>query len=99
MLKVVENLGVSHVRSSDLYKTKLEAEFRRLKFPYRVSINEKEELFFFFFFALFSVHHSEILNKDTGDEILFLKLKFWYSVRVLVCLQGYGYFSFVHPLL
>uniref|UniRef100_A0A8C3CKB2 DNA primase large subunit n=1 Tax=Cairina moschata TaxID=8855 RepID=A0A8C3CKB2_CAIMO len=35
LLKVVENLGVSHVRSSDLYKTKLEAEFRRLKFPYR----------------------------------------------------------------
>ncbi|XP_032042815.1 DNA primase large subunit-like [Aythya fuligula] len=35
LLKVVENLGVSHVRSSDLYKMKLEAEFRRLKFPYR----------------------------------------------------------------
>ncbi|NXQ29848.1 PRI2 primase, partial [Alaudala cheleensis] len=35
LLKVVENLGVSHVRSSDAYKTKLEAELRKLKFPYR----------------------------------------------------------------
>ncbi|KAI6071518.1 DNA primase large subunit [Aix galericulata] len=44
LLKVVENLGVSHVRSSDSYKTKLEAEFRRLKFPYRISEDLKNEL-------------------------------------------------------
>ncbi|XP_042665254.1 DNA primase large subunit-like isoform X2 [Centrocercus urophasianus] len=35
LLKVVENLGVSYVRSGDAYKTKLEAELRKLKFPYR----------------------------------------------------------------
>uniref|UniRef100_G3UQS1 Uncharacterized protein n=1 Tax=Meleagris gallopavo TaxID=9103 RepID=G3UQS1_MELGA len=35
LLKVVENLGVSYVKSGDAYKTKLEAELRKLKFPYR----------------------------------------------------------------
>ena len=45
VLKVVENLGVSYVKSGDAYKTKLEAELRKLKFPYRVSINENTELF------------------------------------------------------
>lgn len=44
VLKVVENLGVSYVRSSDSYKTKLGAELRKLKFPYKVSKNQKREL-------------------------------------------------------
>ncbi|NXF07491.1 PRI2 primase, partial [Smithornis capensis] len=35
LLKVVENLGVSYARSTDSYKTKLESELRKLKFPYR----------------------------------------------------------------
>ncbi|XP_062427081.1 DNA primase large subunit isoform X2 [Rhea pennata] len=35
LLKVVENLGVSYVRSGDTYKTKLEQELRKLKFPYK----------------------------------------------------------------
>ncbi|XP_032299605.1 DNA primase large subunit isoform X2 [Coturnix japonica] len=35
LLKVVENLGVSYVKSGDAYKSKLEAELRKLKFPYR----------------------------------------------------------------
>ncbi|NWX97754.1 PRI2 primase, partial [Nothoprocta ornata] len=35
LLKVVENLGVSHVRNGDTYKAKLEQELRKLKFPYR----------------------------------------------------------------
>lgn len=52
VLKVVENLGVSYVRSSDAYKTKLEAELRKLKFPYRVSKDQDMEfswtLFFFY---------------------------------------------------
>ncbi|KAF4805628.1 hypothetical protein TURU_000325 [Turdus rufiventris] len=36
LLKVIENLGVSHVRGNDVYKSKLEAELRKLKFPYRI---------------------------------------------------------------
>ncbi|XP_025928909.1 DNA primase large subunit isoform X2 [Apteryx rowi] len=35
LLKIVENLGVSYVRSGDMYKNKLEQELRKLKFPYR----------------------------------------------------------------
>ncbi|NWV34788.1 PRI2 primase, partial [Grantiella picta] len=35
LLKVVENLGVSYIRGTDTYKTKLEVELRKLKFPYR----------------------------------------------------------------
>ncbi|NWY70569.1 PRI2 primase, partial [Erithacus rubecula] len=35
LLKVVENLGVNHVRGTDVYKAKLEVELRKLKFPYR----------------------------------------------------------------
>ncbi|NXH63186.1 PRI2 primase, partial [Rhabdornis inornatus] len=35
LLKVIENLGVSHVRGTDTYKAKLEAELRKLKFPYK----------------------------------------------------------------
>ncbi|XP_010178359.1 PREDICTED: DNA primase large subunit, partial [Mesitornis unicolor] len=33
LLKVVENLGVSYVKGSDVYKSKLESEIRKLKFP------------------------------------------------------------------
>ncbi|NXF21100.1 PRI2 primase, partial [Rhodinocichla rosea] len=43
LLKVVENLGVSYVRSSDAYKTKLEAELRKLKFPYRALAEDDYE--------------------------------------------------------
>ncbi|NWR14268.1 PRI2 primase, partial [Emberiza fucata] len=43
LLKVVENLGVSYVRSSDTYKTKLEAELRKLKFPYRALAEDDYE--------------------------------------------------------
>ncbi|XP_009576464.1 PREDICTED: DNA primase large subunit, partial [Fulmarus glacialis] len=43
LLKVVENLGVSYVRSSDSYKTKLEAELRKLKFPYRALAEDDYE--------------------------------------------------------
>ena len=82
MLKVVENLGVSYVRNSDSYKTKLEAELRKLKFPYRVSKNDKKGLSC----TLFSLHHSGILNKSTGDEILLLKLKFCHFVGDVVFL-------------
>ncbi|XP_048387930.1 DNA primase large subunit [Stegostoma tigrinum] len=40
-LKCVETLGVSHVRASEAYNKKLESEFRKLKFPYRVSNEER----------------------------------------------------------
>ncbi|XP_048452955.1 DNA primase large subunit isoform X2 [Rhincodon typus] len=41
LLKCVETLGVSHVRTSEAYNKKLENEFRKLKFPYRVSSEER----------------------------------------------------------
>ncbi|XP_062981880.1 DNA primase large subunit [Elgaria multicarinata webbii] len=34
LLKTVENLGVTHVKGSEVYKKKLETEIRHLKFPY-----------------------------------------------------------------
>ncbi|XP_049674247.1 DNA primase large subunit isoform X2 [Accipiter gentilis] len=43
LLKVVENLGVSYVRSSDSYKTKLGAELRKLKFPYKALAEDDYE--------------------------------------------------------
>ncbi|XP_009867879.1 PREDICTED: DNA primase large subunit-like, partial [Apaloderma vittatum] len=43
LLKVVENLGVSYARSSDLYKTKLESELRKLKFPYKALAEDDYE--------------------------------------------------------
>ncbi|NWI51376.1 PRI2 primase, partial [Calyptomena viridis] len=43
VLKVVENLGVSYVRGADSYKTKLEGELRRLKFPYRALAEDDYE--------------------------------------------------------
>ncbi|XP_026647396.1 DNA primase large subunit isoform X2 [Zonotrichia albicollis] len=43
LLKVVENLGVSYVRSSEAYKTKLEAELRKLKFPYKALAEDDYE--------------------------------------------------------
>ncbi|XP_010076329.1 PREDICTED: DNA primase large subunit-like, partial [Pterocles gutturalis] len=42
LLKVVENLGVSYVRGSDLYKTKLEGELRRL-IPYKALAEDDYE--------------------------------------------------------
>ncbi|VFV40218.1 dna primase large subunit isoform 1 [Lynx pardinus] len=41
LLKTVENLGVSHVKGTEQYQSKLEAEIRRLKFSFRVK-NEYE---------------------------------------------------------
>lgn len=35
VLKTVENLGVSHVKLTDLYISKLEKELKALNFPYR----------------------------------------------------------------
>ncbi|KAM4784711.1 DNA primase large subunit isoform 2-T2 [Cyanocitta cristata] len=43
LLKVVENLGVSYVRGTDLYKSKLEVELRKLKFPYRALAEDDYE--------------------------------------------------------
>ncbi|XP_068039788.1 DNA primase large subunit isoform X2 [Anomalospiza imberbis] len=43
LLKVIENLGVSYVRSSDVYKVKLETELRKLKFPYRALAEDDYE--------------------------------------------------------
>ncbi|MEE6476557.1 hypothetical protein FKM82_011124 [Ascaphus truei] len=45
LLKTLENLGVSYVKSTDQYKSKLEGELRKLKFPYRFlqdGINNEE---------------------------------------------------------
>ncbi|OWK49698.1 DNA primase large subunit [Lonchura striata] len=43
LLKVIENLGVSYVRGSDEYITKLGAELRKLKFPYRALVEDDYE--------------------------------------------------------
>ncbi|XP_066036645.1 DNA primase large subunit isoform X2 [Chamaea fasciata] len=43
LLKVVENLGVSFVRGTDAYKSKLEGELRKLKFPYRALAEDDYE--------------------------------------------------------
>ncbi|NXA40035.1 PRI2 primase, partial [Eudromia elegans] len=40
LLKVVENLGVSYVRSDDMYKSKLQQELRKLKFPYKALVED-----------------------------------------------------------
>ncbi|XP_023480075.2 DNA primase large subunit isoform X2 [Equus przewalskii] len=43
LLKSVENLGVSYVKGTELYQSKLEAEIRRLKFSYRESLEDEYE--------------------------------------------------------
>ncbi|XP_039387602.1 DNA primase large subunit isoform X2 [Mauremys reevesii] len=40
LLKVVENLGVSYVKGSDEYKSRLEREIRKLKFPFRALVED-----------------------------------------------------------
>ncbi|KAJ6665874.1 hypothetical protein lerEdw1_001346 [Lerista edwardsae] len=40
LLKIVENLGVSYVKGTQEYNGKLEAELRKLKFPYRALAEE-----------------------------------------------------------
>uniref|UniRef100_A0A8D0GM50 DNA primase large subunit n=1 Tax=Sphenodon punctatus TaxID=8508 RepID=A0A8D0GM50_SPHPU len=40
LLKVVENLGVSYLKGSPEYKSKLEMELKKLKFPYRALAEE-----------------------------------------------------------
>ncbi|XP_028676335.1 DNA primase large subunit [Erpetoichthys calabaricus] len=42
LLKTIENIGVSYVKTSEQYSKKLEAELRKLLFPYRVDVDEKE---------------------------------------------------------
>ncbi|XP_063668569.1 DNA primase large subunit isoform X5 [Pan troglodytes] len=41
LLKSVENLGVSYVKGTEQYQSKLESELRKLKFSYRISDEEK----------------------------------------------------------
>ncbi|KAK2533993.1 Prim2, partial [Columba guinea] len=43
LLKTVENLGVSYVRNSDQYNSKLESELRKLKFPYKALADDDYE--------------------------------------------------------
>lgn len=42
VLKSVENLGVSYVKGTEQYQSKLESELRKLKFSYRVSKKGKK---------------------------------------------------------
>ncbi|KAI3363125.1 hypothetical protein L3Q82_011777 [Scortum barcoo] len=42
LLKTVENLGVSHVKLSEVYSKKLENEFKNLNFPYRTDVDERK---------------------------------------------------------
>ncbi|XP_051880584.1 DNA primase large subunit [Pristis pectinata] len=41
LLKSAENIGISYIRGSEAYNKKLETEFRKLKFPYRIVSEEK----------------------------------------------------------
>ncbi|XP_050806763.1 DNA primase large subunit isoform X2 [Gopherus flavomarginatus] len=40
LLKAVENLGVSYVKGSDEYKSRLEREIRKLKFPFKALVED-----------------------------------------------------------
>ncbi|XP_068926788.1 DNA primase large subunit isoform X3 [Petaurus breviceps papuanus] len=41
LLKIVENLGVSYLKGSEQYQSKLENEIRKLKFSYRESLDDE----------------------------------------------------------
>lgn len=43
LLKTVENLGVSYVKGTEQYQSKLEAELRKLKFSYRENLEDEYE--------------------------------------------------------
>lgn len=43
LLKAVENLGVSYVKGSEQYQTKLEAELRKVKFSFRENLEDEYE--------------------------------------------------------
>ncbi|KAB1261343.1 DNA primase large subunit [Camelus dromedarius] len=43
LLKSVENLGVSHMKGTEQYQSKLEAELRKLKFSYRENMEDEYE--------------------------------------------------------
>ncbi|MBZ3886393.1 DNA primase large subunit [Sciurus carolinensis] len=43
LLKAVENLGVSYVKGTEQYQSKLETEIRRLKFSYRENLEDEYE--------------------------------------------------------
>ncbi|KAG8524182.1 DNA primase large subunit [Galemys pyrenaicus] len=43
LLKAVENLGVSYLKTTDQYRTKLEAEIRKLKFSFRENLEDEYE--------------------------------------------------------
>uniref|UniRef100_A0A2K5S2B0 Uncharacterized protein n=3 Tax=Simiiformes TaxID=314293 RepID=A0A2K5S2B0_CEBIM len=43
LLKSVENLGVSYVKGTDQYQSKLENELRKLKFSYRENLEDEYE--------------------------------------------------------
>uniref|UniRef100_A0A2K5M5L5 DNA primase large subunit n=1 Tax=Cercocebus atys TaxID=9531 RepID=A0A2K5M5L5_CERAT len=43
VLKSVENLGVSYVKGTEQYQSKLESELRKLKFSYRENLEDEYE--------------------------------------------------------
>ncbi|XP_024286034.1 DNA primase large subunit [Oncorhynchus tshawytscha] len=43
LLKTVENLGVSYVKTSELYTKKLDADFSNLNFPYKIEASTKDD--------------------------------------------------------
>lgn len=69
VLKTVENLGVSYVKGTEQYQSKLEAELRKLKFSYRVS-NRKSQRengpFRLYVLMLLSVGYGKGLLLDIG---------------------------------
>lgn len=66
MLKTVENLGVSHVKGTEQYQSKLEAEIRRLKFSFRVSKSGKEMFFSLYIFIYLNLGCGKYFVLSTG---------------------------------
>ena len=55
VLKAVENLGVSYVKGSEQYQSKLEIELRKLKFSYRVSKRGKKMFLWFVYIYVLGI--------------------------------------------
>lgn len=63
MLKTVENLGVSYMKGTEQYQSKLEAELRKLKFSYRVSKRGTEMFLQFVCVLVVTIGRSCIMHR------------------------------------
>ena len=70
MLKSVENLGLSYMKGTEQYQSKLEAELRKLKFSYRVSKRGTEMFLQFVYVLVVTVekvlYYAQCFKKDSS---------------------------------